>query len=179
MSEHPGAQAAAPARKHAETDPVDRNQQHQFPTLIPVAKAEQNGLEDDSAHERTGERGKLTLQISAKNDFLAEARGKRHQDPKNHFEPSLRHHVRHGLRGFRVEQIGDCLQERETEDEEKCDTQAEVSQEIHRTSVSEQELTQKAAKDTKVNRLEGSRLFNLVFRPSAHWKEYARSLGTC
>jgi hypothetical protein len=39
MREHAGTQAAAPVRGQTETNPVDRDEQHQFPALISGAVA--------------------------------------------------------------------------------------------------------------------------------------------
>ena len=92
MAEHPWPQAVTPVGEQTETDSVERDDRHESPALISVAKAEDNGLKHNSSYKGVTKRGKLPLEISAKDDFLAEAGSQGHQDPKNHFRPCLRHH---------------------------------------------------------------------------------------
>lgn len=76
VRDHAGTQAAPPVGQQAKQSTVHGDDQHEFPSLISVTRAERNALEHDAAHRGVGQCGKLSVQISTKNYLFAEAGSK-------------------------------------------------------------------------------------------------------
>lgn len=82
VRDHSGAKAFAPPGQEAKQKPVDADQHHARTAFVAVRRAEDDGRESNSHQRGTCDQAKLLLQVSTKNDFLAEP-GRRTQAEPN------------------------------------------------------------------------------------------------
>src|SRR3981189_1964188 len=97
MRDHARAQALAHLRQNPKEQAVHGNDDGRSPALINMPRAKHHRGEQDPRRHVTGPRAKLFLEISAENNFFANAGRNGGEDPKKYFQTALREHKTYGL----------------------------------------------------------------------------------
>src|ERR1700684_3254317 len=85
MRNHTCAQITAPSYENPIKNSQRRNDEHLLPSLISVGQSEYCTLQYHTRNETAGGGAKLLLQITAKNDFLADSGRDRKQNTHRNF----------------------------------------------------------------------------------------------
>src|SRR5713226_2459278 len=93
MRHHPRPQALAKLRKNSEQQTIHDNNDGRSPALINMPRAKRGGGEQDPRRNIAGPRAELSLEISTENNFFANARSYRCENPKENFQLILREQV--------------------------------------------------------------------------------------
>ena len=90
MRHHAGPQAFPHLRQNSKQQTIHDNNDRRSPALIDMPRAERGGGEQDPRRDIAGPRSELSLEISAENNFFANARGDGCENPKKNLQLILR-----------------------------------------------------------------------------------------
>src|SRR5712692_3621652 len=97
MRHHPRPQAPTQLRQNPKQQTIHDNNDGRSPALIDMPRAKRGGGEQDSGRHAACPRAKLSLEIAAENDLLANARSYGGENPKKNFQLILREQVAYVL----------------------------------------------------------------------------------